>query len=96
MRVTFEQSGGFAGLLITKTIDSETLSPSEAEQLQQLVQSSDFFRLTPIAEAAPQPDRFEYSISIDSGNQSHTIDISETNIPDQLRPLLSWIQAHAR
>lgn len=96
MRVTLEQSGGFAGLMITRTIDTQDLSPSEAQQLEQLVNESNFFQLTSTTESSPQPDRFQYQFSIDTGEHSHSIQIGETNIPEQLRPLLTWVQAKAR
>lgn len=96
MRVTLEQSGGFAGLMITRTIETQDLSPAESQELEQLVKEADFFQLNSITEGSPQPDRFGYQLSIDTGKQSHSIQVSETNMPAQLRPLMEWVQNHAR
>jgi len=96
MRVTLEQSGGFAGLMITKTIDTQDLSPSEAKQLEQWVRESNFFQLTSIVEASPQPDRFGYTISVEMSGRTHAIDVSETNIPEKVRPIVEWMQARSR
>lgn len=95
MRVTLEQSGGFAGLMITKAIDTQDLSPSETQQLEQLVKESNFFQLTSIAEASPQPDRFGYTLSIEMNGRTHSIELSETNLPERVRSIIEWVQAHA-
>ncbi|MGG6264459.1 protealysin inhibitor emfourin [Leptolyngbya sp. AN03gr2] len=96
MRVTLEQSGGFAGLMITKSIDTQDLSPSEAQQLENLVKSSNFFQLNSIVEASPQPDRFGYTLMIEMNGRSHSIDLSETNMPEKVRPIADWVQTRSR
>lgn len=94
MRITFEQSGGFAGLIRTKTIDTSTLSPPDAQQVQRLIDAADFFRLPDSIEADVQPDRFQYYITVEDGDRHHSVEISETNIPPTIRPLLEWLQNH--
>lgn len=96
MRVTLEQSGGFAGLMLTKTIESQNLSPTEAEQLENLVKESNFFQLTSIVEASPQPDRFGYTLSVEMDGRKHSIEVSETNLPEKVRSLVEWVQNKAR
>jgi hypothetical protein len=96
MRVTLEQSGGFAGLMIMRTIDTQDLSPSETQELEQLVKEADFFQLNSVTDRNPQPDRFGYQLSIDTDGRSHSIQVSETNMPEQLRPLMAWVQKNAR
>ncbi|MBW4443100.1 MAG: hypothetical protein KME10_18045 [Plectolyngbya sp. WJT66-NPBG17] len=94
MRVTLEQSGGFAGLMITKAINAQELSPSETQELEQLVKDSNFFQLTSISEASPQPDRFGYTLSVEMNGLTHSIELSETNMPEKARSLIEWVQAH--
>lgn len=96
MRVTFERSGGFAGLIVTTSLDTATLPASEADQLQQLVQSANFFGLPAEIPATPQPDRFQYEITIADGKQQHTVRVGETSVPQSLRPLLNWCMEKAR
>lgn len=96
MRVTLEQSGGFAGLMITKTIETQDLSPSEAEQLENMVRDSNFFQLNSISEAFPQPDRFGYTLSIEKDGRTHSIEMNETNMPEQLKPIVEWVQTRSR
>lgn len=93
MRVTLEQSGGFAGLMITKTIDTQNLSPAESQQLERLVNESNFFQLTSTVEFSPQPDRFQYMLLVEAGNRNHSIQVSETNMPEKVRSLMEWVQS---
>jgi hypothetical protein len=95
MRVTLEQSGGFAGLMITRTIDTQDLSPTESQQLENLVNESNFFQLNSITELSPQPDRFGYTLSVEIEGRTHSIQLSETNIPDKVRSLLEWVQSRS-
>lgn len=94
MQITFEQSGGFAGLIRTKTINTSTLSPSDAQQVQRLINAADFFRLPDSIESDAQPDRFQYYITVEADDQTHSVEFSETNIPPTLRPLFEWLQNH--
>ncbi|BAU12833.1 hypothetical protein LEP3755_33640 [Leptolyngbya sp. NIES-3755] len=96
MRVTLEQSGGFAGLMITKTIETQDLSPSEAQQLEDLVNGSNFFQLNSIVESSPQPDRFGYTLTIERDGRSHSIDLSETNMPEKVKSIVDWVQTRSR
>lgn len=96
MRVTLEQSGGFAGLLIDKTIDTKDLSASEAQQLEELVRASNFFQLNSIVEAFPQPDRFGYTLTIEMNGRTHSLEMSETNMPEAVRPIVDWVQKRSR
>ncbi len=97
MKVTFERSGGFAGMLMTATVDTEILSTSEAEQLRQLIQATNFFHLpSKIVSASSQPDRFQYKIIAEDGNRHHTVQVSESVISEQLRSLLDWLTEMAR
>jgi hypothetical protein len=96
MRVTLEQSGGFAGLMIMRTIDTQDLSPTETQQLEQLVKESDFFQLNSVTNYASQADRFAYQLTIEQDGRSHSVQVSEENIPAQLRPLMEWVQQNAR
>ncbi|MCY7276133.1 MAG: hypothetical protein LH702_20945, partial [Phormidesmis sp. CAN_BIN44] len=92
MKVTFERSGSFAGMLMTATVDTEILPTSEAEQLRQLIQATDFFHLpSKIVSASSQPDRFQYKITAEDGNRHHIVQVNESVVSDQLRSLLNWL-----
>ena len=97
MRMTFERTGGFAGMTMTKVIDTTTLPAEASKQLRQLVDAADFFHLPATLTAkSRQPDRFEYHLTIQEDNQQHTVVVSEQAVPSSLRPLIEWLMAAAR
>jgi hypothetical protein len=97
MRMTFERSGGFAGITTTKVFDTTTLPENEANQLRQLVDAANFFNLPPtITSTTSQPDRFQYQLTVEEKGKKHRVEFSEQAAPGSLRPLLDWVTAAAR
>ena len=97
MRMTFERTGGFSGITITKVVDTATLPDNEAKQLRHLVDAADFFRLPKtITSRSPQPDRFGYQLTVEDNGKQHTVEVSEQAVPGTLRPLIDWLKAAAR
>ncbi|MBA3921102.1 MAG: hypothetical protein H0X31_05070 [Nostocaceae cyanobacterium] len=92
MKIGFERSGGFAGMVTSKEIDTTTLPNSESNQLRQLVETADFFRLpAKITARTPQPDRFEYQLTVEDNGKKHTVTVGEQAVPGKLKPLLDWL-----
>jgi hypothetical protein len=97
MRMTLERTGGFAGITMTKVVDSTTLPDNEAKQLRHLVDAADFFRLPKtIKSNSPQPDRFQYELTAEDNGKKHTVEVGEQAVPGTLRPLIEWLMAAAR
>ena len=93
MRVTFETTGGFAGLTTAKTIDSDKLPAEQANRLLQLVNASNFFNLpTPIPYRGPARDYFHYKLIIESEGKKHTLEVDEPAAPSELKPLIQWLR----
>jgi len=79
------------------TVDEKDLLPDEAQKLRQLVEEADFFNLPrKIASRVPQPDRFQYELSLEEDGQHHTVTLSEEAMPAKLRPLIKWLMEKAR
>lgn len=97
MQISFERSGGFIGTPITITLDTATLSPDHASQLQHLVDAANFFNLpATIAPSSSQPDRFQYRVTLQDGDRLHTVTVGEAAIPSTLKPLLDWMMEAIR
>jgi hypothetical protein len=97
MKITFQRSGGFAGVRVSKTLDTADLTPTDASKLQQLITAADFFRLPEtITASKPQPDRFQYRVTVADNEQEHTVMMSEEVLPQSLRPLVEWLMQTAR
>ena len=92
MRISIERTGGFAGMINTKTVDSADLPEHEANQLPQLVEAANFYNLPPDISVPPnQPDRFEYTLTVEQEDRKHTVKVSEAAVPGNLKPLVEWL-----
>jgi hypothetical protein len=89
MRLTYQRSGGFSGLMQTFSLEVESLPPEEAQELETLVESADFFSLPEqIVSDPPGADRFHYTITVETGDRRHRVSAGETALPENLRPLV--------
>jgi hypothetical protein len=92
IRVCLQRSGGFTGIPIITMVDTANLPSVEAEQLRQLIKSADFLNLPPVISTGNAlPDRFQYQIAVEDNNKKHSITVSESVIPDKLRPLIDFV-----
>jgi hypothetical protein len=97
MRIQFERSGGFAGLLVRTSIDTGSLSKEEADKLQKMVAEAGFFDLpAQLSSPSPGADQFQYKVSIEEGDRRHTVETSDQAAPDSLWPLLRELTVRAR
>jgi hypothetical protein len=89
MKILLERNGGFLGMRQAALIDTDSLAPEDAESLQSMVDSANFFNLPArIADMKQGADRFQYRLSIEASDNHHTIEISEAAVPENLEPLL--------
>jgi hypothetical protein len=97
MKISFVRTGGFAGLRLATTVDSATLSPEEAAQLQALVENAKFFTLPAnVRRKTSGADRFQYTITIETPEQQHTVTVEESAASPELLQLLSWLTTAAK
>ena len=97
MRIHFERTGGFAGMRVAATIDTQSLSPEQANEIEDMVKGVNFFDLPGELEAPdPGADRFQYRLTINTEGRTHTIEVGEAAAPDELRPLLRKLTVMAR
>jgi hypothetical protein len=94
MHIQFERSGGFGGLRLSQSIDTDTLPPAEAKRAEEIVHAADFFALPESAAGPPQhADTFQYKLTIEKGDQRHTVRMAEGAVPETMKPLLDWLKA---
>jgi hypothetical protein len=97
MRIRFERSGGFTGIRLDKTVESEALDAGEAGDLQQEIDASGFFDLPrKIDSPGGGADRFQYRITVESGVHHHTVEVGEAAVPELLWPLVQHLTTLAR
>ena len=92
MRIDFVRSGGFAGMRLATSVDTEQLPAEQASTLDKLISDAGFFQLPErIMPAAPGPDRYEYQLTVTAPQHTHSVVVNEAAAPDSLRPLLNYL-----
>jgi hypothetical protein len=92
MHINFTRSGGFAGMRLACTVDTQQLPAEQASELDKLVSDAAFFDLPEkIMPEKPRPDRFEYRLSVEADDKSHSVTVSDAAAPESLRPLLNYL-----
>jgi hypothetical protein len=98
MRIEFERSGGFMGLRQSVIVDTSSLEPQEAIELQNLIDSAGFFDLPEeFRDPSQAPDQFQYRLTIErTEDYRHTVVTSDADAPEELQPLLRRLTLLAR
>lgn len=82
---------------IAGSVDTEKLPADEAQNLQQMLDAAKFFELPAApAESLRGADRFQYKLTVESDEGSHTVELSDEEAPDEIRPLLRRLTVLAR
>jgi hypothetical protein len=95
MRITFIQSGGFAGMLKGCTIEAADLAPEERQELESLVAASGLSESFEQFSSAGR-DLRQYEIVIEQHATVHRIVCDDRSVPESARPLLAFLVARAR
>jgi hypothetical protein len=95
MKVSFRQSGGFAGLSKGCDLDTQQMPAEEAAHLESLVEQS---RLPDsINEHASQArDIIYYLITINASGHIRRVSVDDRTLPESARPLLRFLQQCAK
>ncbi len=97
MKASFERTGGFAGLRMAVTIESESLAPEERSRLAENLASGRFFDLPAKLTSPPGgADRFQYRITVEEPGRKHTVEFGEAAAPEELQPLIQQLTRLAR
>lgn len=97
MRIHFVRTGGFAGMQLANTIDSEELPEDEVQALKSELDNARFFELpTYLSGGTGGADRFQYEITVDDGRQKHTVAAGESALPSNVQPLVQHLEQLAR
>jgi hypothetical protein len=103
MKVYFERSGGFAGMLSSTTVDTQNLSSKEASAINNLVEKAHFYELPsklslPSKTTKGAADYFVYKITIqnNNNNKKHSVECNDLNMQPTLRPLIDFLTKYLR
>lgn len=95
MRVKFQQSGGYAGLIRGCEFDTDSLPPGEAEALQSLVKKSNIQGNRKLVTRDAR-DLRTYSITVVKNEESDSIWFDDMSVPKEVRELLSFLESRAK
>ena len=94
MRVRFRQSGGVAGVVRGCELDSASLPPDEARELESLVRASGLAASHGRRSSGGRDLRsYEIIVESDDGRVEFTFD--DATLPERARPLLSFLRRNA-
>ena len=106
MKIYFERSGGFAGMLSSTTVDTQNLSSKEANEIKNIVEKTHFFELpSKLSQSSSKTtkgaaDYFVYKITIQNNNNNnqsqHSVECNDVNIQPTLRPLIDILTKYLR
>lgn len=84
------------GRKVSVTIDLDDLPEEQAEALSEMLDDADFYELPADLTQDAMPDAFTYNITVSSEERQHSVRVSDTTAPDDLRPLLEELSKQAR
>lgn len=94
MKIIFNQSGGFLGIHRGCELDTETLSPDIAHELEKLSKTSEILTSGVFFSEAGR-DMHQYDITIDDGNSEVSVTFDDETLPATVQPLIDYLQKYA-
>jgi hypothetical protein len=97
LKITYERSGGVAGITKRAVVDTAALDPAQRGEWEALVRDASFFSLPGALPAAnPQArDAFSHTVQVEEGGKAHTVSIPGTPAAGPLRELVNRLQSVA-
>jgi len=95
LKVAFEQSGGFAGLVKGCRLDADELPPDAGAELRRLVATSGL-DVSMEATSRGARDRRRIAITIERGGERVEIVCDDGSTPEGARSLVAFLAARAR
>ena len=96
MILRYERSGGFTGMRVETTIDTDSMPADEVAELTGLVEGAGFFDLPATISSEGGADGFVHVLTVESAGRRHTVEASGTEIPERLNELLGSLGNRAR
>ncbi len=94
--INFRRTGGTIGKEISMDLDLGSIPGPAAQRLQGLLTESNFFEIPDAGNLRAKPDEYEYAITVIAGNSIRTVHVTDTSMPESLRPLVDGLTELAR
>ena len=76
------------GRELTMDFDLNNMPASEAQRMHNMLNEAKFFDVPIVNDLRTSPDEYEYVITVVAGNSIHTVHVSDTSMPQSIRPLV--------
>lgn len=86
--INFRRIGGSMDREMAMSFDLDTMPGSVARRLQNLLTDSNFFEVPVVNDLRAAPDEYQYEITVVAGNSIHTVHVTDTSMPQSIRPLV--------
>jgi len=86
--INFKRTGGAMDRDLSMDFDLNNMPASEAQRLHNMINQSKFFEVPVVSDLRTGPDEYEYVITVVAGNSIHMVHVSDTSMPESLRPLV--------
>jgi emfourin len=101
MKIRFLQSGGVTGLMKEAVLDTSTMSPDDARQVEQLVAQSGLPQRSeeepaPVALSPGGRDLEEYEITIEDAGRQVSVVHDRSTLPQAVKPLVGLLKKYAK
>lgn len=94
--INFKRTGGLLGKEMTMDFNLADMPTYLSQRLQSLLLDSKFFEIPVVNDLDAGPDEYEYAITVVAGNSIHTVHVSDTSMPNALRPLVEQLAELAK
>ena len=91
MKVTIVRGGGLAGIVTETEVDSDQLTPEDADTLEVQVKDAGLSSVSDDETPPSHADEVSYRVTVDDGGESQSVTLREGSMPDAVRSLIAWI-----
>jgi hypothetical protein len=88
VHVELVRSGGYAGLNLVASVDTQHLPPDAASAVHDALDRVDLGSLSSPALPPGMPDRYQYDLTVTAGDRRHSLTFHEPGVPPELQPLV--------
>lgn len=94
--INFRRTGGTIGREMSMDLDLGSIPGPAAQRLHGLLTESNFFEVPDVSNLRSSPDEYEYTITVIAGNSIRTVHVTDTSMPESLRPLVEGLTELAK
>jgi hypothetical protein len=95
LRVKFVQSGGIVGGVSGCELESASLAPEDARELETLVRASGLLKSGEFLSTAGR-DLRSYEIEVAGDSATVSVRFDDATLPEQARPLVSFLRRNSK